>query len=284
MSYYFQDLINDLMNYWKKQGCNIFFPYDGQMGAGTFHPQTFFNALRQKPISSVYVQPCRRPKDGRYGENPNRWQKYYQLQVFVHPVPENIQAIYIKSLEHIGINIEKNDIKFVEDDWASPTLGAWGLGWEVWLNGLEITQFTYFQQVGGINLPKNPVEITYGLERIAMYIQNKSSINDIEWSENLLYKDVHLKEEVDGSFYSFQHSDNDFLFNSLTMYEKEAYELINKKNIFGAYDFLLKCSHTFNLLDAKGVISVSQRALYIKKIRDIASNLAKLYLNFENEN
>ncbi|MCD6580008.1 glycine--tRNA ligase subunit alpha [bacterium] len=283
MSYYFQDIILDLQGFWKDEGCKIFFPYDANMGAGTFHPQTFFNSLRNEPISSAYVQPCRRPKDGRYGKNPNRWQKYYQFQVIISPSPENIQAVYLKSLEHIGIDIGANDIKFVEDDWESPTLGAWGAGWEVWLNGLEITQFTYFQQVGGIQLKTTPCELTYGLERIAMYIQNKQSISNIEWAKDLEYKDVHLKEEIDGSFYSFEHSDPKILFNILIQYENEAHRLLGLNNIFGAYDHLLKCSHTFNLLDARGAISVSQRANYIKRIRKIASSLAEKYLEYSNE-
>ena len=283
MSYYFQDIILDLQTFRKEKGCKIFFPYDANMGAGTFHPQTFFNSLRNKPIASTYVQPCRRPKDGRYGKNPNRWQKYYQFQVFISPTPEDIQAIYLKSLEYIGIDINKNDIKFVEDDWESPTLGAWGVGWEIWLNGLEITQFTYFQQVGGISLKSTPCELTYGLERIAMYIQNKKSISSIEWAEGLQYKDVHLKEEIDGSYYSFEHSDPTLLFDLLLKYEKEAHRLLELGNIYAAYDFLLQCSHTFNLLDARGAISVSQRANYIKRIRNISSLLAKYYLEFSNE-
>ena len=284
MSYYFQDIILDLQKFWKKQGCKIFFPYDANMGAGTFHPQTFFNSLKNKPISSAYVQPCRRPKDGRYGENPNRWQKYYQFQVIISPSPEDIQAIYLKSLEYIGIDINDNDIKFVEDDWESPTLGAWGVGWEVWLNGLEITQFTYFQQVGGIPLKTTPCELTYGLERIAMYIQNKNSISNIEWAKGLKYEDVHLKEEIDGSFYNFQQSQPELLFDLLSKYENEAHRLVGLKNIYGAYDNLLRCSHTFNLLDARGSISVSQRANYIKRIREIASALARVYLEYSNEN
>ncbi len=274
---YFQDIIRKLQDFWALRGANILFPYDEMMGAGTFHPATFFNALSDEPYSCCYVQPSRRPKDGRYGENPNRWQKYYQMQVLVHPSPENILAEYRESLKAISIDVEKHDLKLMEDDWESPTLGAWGLGWEVWLDGLEITQFTYFRQVGGITLKRTPVEITYGLERLAMFIQEKKSIAEIEWSPGLLYGTVHLEEEKDCSFYNFKHSDPKALFQLYEIYESEAHRLLKLDNIFSAYENMLRCSHTFNLLDARGVISVTQRANYIKKIRAIASALAKAY-------
>jgi glycyl-tRNA synthetase alpha chain len=284
MSITFQDLIFKLQLFWKNQGASVILPYDEMMGAGTFHPGTFFNALNKKPYSCCYIQPCRRPKDGRYGENPNRWQRYFQFQVLIHPVPENIQEIYFNSLKDIGIDIDAHDIKLIEDNWESPTLGAYGVGWEVWLDGMEITQYTYFQQIGGIQLDNTPIEITYGLERIALFIQNKKSIKDIMWSKDLSYGDLNLDLEVDGSYYNFEHSEPNVLFELYNIYEKEAQRMLECENIYSAYDNLLKCSHTFNLLDARGVISVSERAGYIKKIRSIASKVASLYLKRENNN
>ncbi|MCK5598291.1 glycine--tRNA ligase subunit alpha [bacterium] len=283
MALTFQDLILKLQEYWKERGAAILIPYDDMMGAGTFHPGTFFNSLKETPYSCCYVQPCRRPKDGRYGENPNRWQRYYQFQVFIHPSPEDIQAIYMGSLKHIGIPIEDHDVKFLEDDWESPTLGAWGLGWEVWLDGLEITQFTYFQQIGGVSLEKTPVELTYGLERIAMFIQDKKDIKDIDWSEDITYGELALMSEVDGSRYNFEHSDPKVLFDQYHTFENEGYRMLDLKNVYAAYDNLLKCSHTFNLLDARGVISVSERAHYIKKIRTVASKTAQLFRDLQEE-
>ncbi len=274
----FQDIILKLQHFWAENGCNILQPYDVEMGAGTFHPATFFGALGKKPTAIAYVQPSRRPKDGRYGENPNRWQHYYQFQVIIKPSPDDIQNLYLKSLQAIGIKTEKHDIRFVEDDWESPTLGASGLGWEVWLDGMEISQFTYFQQVGGIEVFPISVELTYGLERLAMYIQDVDDFKDIRWNDTTIYGEIFLDKEVEFSEFNFKMSDVKSLFASFKDYEKQASSLIKEKLVYPAYDYLLKCSHDFNLLDARGVISVTERAVYIGRIRKMAKECALLYI------
>jgi glycyl-tRNA synthetase alpha chain len=274
----FQDIILTLQQYWAKQGCNIIQSYDMEMGAGTFHQATFFGALGKNNTSVAYAQPCRRPKDGRYGENPNRFQHYYQFQVIIKPSPERIQDLYIESLKAIGIEIEKHDIRFVEDDWESPTLGAWGLGWEVWLDGMEISQFTYFQQVGGIDVFPIAVELTYGLERLAMYIQNVDDYRQLKWNDHTLYSDIFFHKEVEFSKYNFELADVKSLFANFEDYEKQCKYLISQDVVYPAYDYLLKSSHTFNLLDARGVISVTERAAYIGRIRTMAKLCAELYI------
>lgn len=274
----FQNIILTLQKYWAEQGCNLVQPYDGEMGAGTFHPATFFGALGSKPVSVAYPQACRRPKDGRYGENPNRLQHYYQFQVIIKPSPDEIQNLYLKSLQAIGIEIEKHDIRFVEDDWESPTLGAWGLGWEVWLDGMEISQFTYFQQVGSIDCMPISVELTYGLERLAMYIQNVDDYRQLRWNETTLYQELFFDREVEYSAYNFETANTAMLFDRFSTSEKECKDILEKKLIYPAYDELLKCSHTFNLLDARGVISVTERAAYIGRIRNLARKCATVYM------
>ncbi|HOQ79517.1 MAG TPA: glycine--tRNA ligase subunit alpha [Candidatus Cloacimonadota bacterium] len=275
----FQDMILSLQHFWAKQGCCLLQPYDAEVGAGTFHPSTFFGSLGEKSTSIAYPQPCRRPKDGRYGENPNRMQHYYQFQVIIKPSPHNIQDLYLDSLKEIGIEIEKHDIRFVEDDWESPTLGAWGLGWEVWLDGMEISQFTYFQQVGGVEISPISVELTYGLERIAMYIQNVDDFKDIKWNDDTKYGEIFFDKEVEFSKFNFEASNVERLFSSFAEYEASANELIAKKLVYPAYDYLLKTSHAFNLLDAHGVISVTERAAYIGRIRKLARDCALTYLS-----
>ncbi len=274
----FQDIILKLQHFWADNGCNILQPYDMEMGAGTFHPATFFGALGKRPTSIAYAQPCRRPKDGRYGENPNRYQHYYQFQVIIKPSPDDIQILYLKSLQAIGIETEKHDIRFVEDDWESPTLGAWGLGWEVWLDGMEISQFTYFQQVGGIEVFPISVELTYGLERLAMYIQEVDDFKELQWNDTTKYSELFLDKEVEFSNFNFKLTDVKSLFTAFKDYEKQVGNLIENKLVYPAYDYLLKCSHTFNLLDARGVISVTERAAYIGKIRTMAKECALLYI------
>jgi glycyl-tRNA synthetase alpha chain len=274
----FQDIIFKLQTYWSKNGCNILQPYDENMGAGTFHPATFFGSLGKKNTSVAYAQPCRRPKDGRFGENPNRLQHYYQFQVIIKPSPDDIQNLYLKSLLEIGIDIYKHDIRFVEDDWESPTLGAWGLGWEVWLDGMEISQFTYFQQVGGLEVSPVSVELTYGLERLAMYIQNVDNFKDLQWNDTTKYGEIFFDKEVEYSYFNFEASDTEYLFKSFDEIEQQFLQLIEKNLVYPAYDYLLKSSHIFNLLDAHGVISVTQRASYIGRIRAMAKSVAELYL------
>ncbi len=274
----FQDIILELQHFWAKKGCNVLQPYDENMGAGTFHPATFFGALGKKPTSIAYAQPCRRPKDGRYGENPNRMQHYYQFQVIIKPSPDDIQTLYLESLQAIGIQTEKHDIRFVEDDWESPTLGAWGLGWEVWLDGMEISQFTYFQQVGGIEVSPISVELTYGLERLAMYIQEVDDFKDLKWNDTTKYGELFFDKEVEYSEYNFKIADVKSLFTAFKDYENQMEKLIESKLVYPAYDYLLKCSHTFNLLDARGVISVTERAAYIGKIRTMAKKCALVYI------
>lgn len=276
---YFQDIISCLNDFWAKQGCVIQQPFDIEKGAGTMHPATFFRVLGPEPFNVAYVEPVRRPGDGRYGENPNRLGAYYQYQVILKPSPQDVQDIYIKSLEYLGMNPKNHDLRFVEDNWESPTLGAWGVGWEVWLDGLEITQFTYFQQCGGFDLKPISAEITYGLERIAMYIQNKTNVFDIEWTKSITYGDIHLQSEKEQSKYSFELADINLLFLLFEKYENEAINLLKELLILPAYDYVLKCSHTFNLLESRGAISVTERANYIGKIRRLARNCAKLYLD-----
>lgn len=274
----FQDLILSLQNYWARQGCVIQQPYDMEKGAGTFNPATFLRSLGPEPWNVAYVEPSRRPADGRYGENPNRLQHYYQFQVILKPAPLNIQDLYLDSLRSFGIDPACHDIRFVEDDWESPTLGAWGLGWEVWLDGMEITQFTYFQQVGGIDLKPIPGEITYGCERIAMYLQGVDNVYDLEWVDGIRYGDIHHQTEVEFSAYNFEQADTAMLFSLFDMYEKECIRLNDKALVFPAYDFVMKASHAFNLLDARGAISVTERAHYIARVRNLARLCAEGYV------
>ncbi len=280
---YFQDVIFTLQKYWADQGCILQQPYDLEKGAGTFHPATFLRVLGPEPWRVAYVEPSRRPTDGRYGENPNRLQHYYQFQVIIKPAPEDSQELYLNSLKALGIDLTKHDVRFVEDDWESPTLGAWGLGWEVWLDGMEITQFTYFQQAGGIDLDPISLEITYGLERITMYLQEVDNVFDIKWNEKIKYGDVHLQTEIQFSKYNFEEADIEMLFKLFDMYEAEAIRLLEKDLVLPAYDYTLKCSHTFNLLDARGAISVTERMRYILKVRKLANMCASGYLKHREE-
>jgi len=280
----FQQIILKLQSYWDAQGCALLQPYDMEVGAGTSHTATFLRALGPEPWKAAYVQPSRRPKDGRYGENPNRLQHYYQYQVVLKPAPSNILELYLGSLEALGFDLKKNDIRFVEDDWENPTLGAWGLGWEVWLNGMEVTQFTYFQQVGGIDCKPITGEITYGLERLAMYLQGVDNVYDLVWTNradgsSLSYGDVYLQNEKEQSAYNFEHSDTDFLFTAFSAHEKQAKHLMEQQLALPAYEQVLKCAHSFNLLDARGAISVTERAAYIGRIRDLARKVARAYLD-----
>ncbi|MCF6301269.1 MAG: glycine--tRNA ligase subunit alpha [Proteobacteria bacterium] len=277
----FQDLILRLQQFWAKNGCVIIQPLDLEVGAGTFHPATFLRSIGPEPWNSAYVQPCRRPTDGRYGENPNRLQHYYQFQVVLKPSPENIQDLYLESLQELGIDTLLHDVRFIEDNWESPTLGAWGLGWEVWLNGMEVTQFTYFQQVGGIECKPVTGEITYGLERLAMYIQNKDSIFDLVWADTpngiVTYGDVYHQNEVEQSTYNFEHANVTKLFENFTQCESECLELIDKRLPLPAYEKALKASHLFNLLDARKAISVTQRQQFILKVRNMSKKVASMY-------
>jgi glycyl-tRNA synthetase alpha chain len=280
---YFQDVIMKLQRFWAERGCIIHQPYDIEKGAGTFHPATFLRVLGPEPWKTAYVEPSRRPTDGRYGENPNRLQHYYQFQVILKPSPDDIQELYLESLRDLGLDPLAHDIRFVEDDWESPTLGAWGLGWEVWLDGMEITQFTYFQQAGGIDLDPVSGEITYGLERIAMYLQGVESVFDLAWTADVKYGDVHLRGEVEYSRYNFEEADTDMLTNLFNVYEVEARRLLEKDLVLPAYDLCLKCSHTFNLLDARGAISVAERTRYIGRVRALARGSAEAYLRVREE-
>ncbi|MFZ4743853.1 MAG: glycine--tRNA ligase subunit alpha [Betaproteobacteria bacterium] len=274
----FQQIILSLQSYWDTQGCALLQPYDMEVGAGTSHTGTFLRAIGPEPWKAAYVQPSRRPKDGRYGENPNRLQHYYQYQVVLKPAPSNILELYLGSLTALGFDLKKNDIRFVEDDWENPTLGAWGLGWEVWLNGMEVTQFTYFQQVGGIDCKPITGEITYGLERLAMYLQGVDNVYNLKWTESLSYGDVYHQNEVEQSTYNFEHADADFLFTAFTAHEKQAQHLIGAQLALPAYEQVLKAAHSFNLLDARGAISVTERAAYIGRIRNLARAVAQSYL------
>ena len=279
----FQDTILNLQKYWSKQGCIILQPYDLEVGAGTFHPATTLRSLGEKPWKTAYVQPSRRPTDGRYGDNPNRLHHYYQFQVLIKPSPKNIKKLYLNSIASIGINHKEHDIRFVEDDWESPTLGAAGLGWEVWCDGMEITQFTYFQQMAGIDCKPISVEITYGLERLCMFNQNKKNVFDLTWNnDGIFYRDVFHQAEKEFSAYNFEHANTDNLFKIFDMHEQEAISLIEKKISLPAYDQCLKASHVFNILDARGVISVAQRAEYIARIRDLTKAIGKVWLESQN--
>lgn len=273
----FQQLILRLNQYWDGHGCVLLQPYDMEMGAGTFHTATFLRAIGPEPWNAAYVQPSRRPKDGRYGENPNRLQHYYQYQVVMKPSPLELQDLYLESLGAIGIDLKRNDIRFVEDDWESPTLGAWGLGWEVWLNGMEVTQFTYFQQVGGLDCKPVLGELTYGLERLAMYLQGKENVFDLVWVDGVTYRDVYHQNEVEQSRYNFEVANVDMLFQHFTQYEGEAKRLVEAKLVLPAYEMVMKCSHVFNLLDARGAISVTERAAYIGRVRALARLVAQAY-------
>ena len=278
----FQDLILTLQQFWAKQGCVVQQPYDSSMGAGTFHPATFLRVLDDNQWNTAYVQPCRRPTDGRYGENPNRLQHYYQFQVILKPAPENILDLYLQSLNEIGIDTEVHDIRFVEDDWESPTLGAWGLGWEVWLNGMEVTQFTYFQQVGSVELTRTPGEITYGLERLAMYLQGVDNIYDLVWVETpdgkkVTYGEVFHRNEVEFSAYNFDEADTDQLHKQFDHAEGECKRLTEKGLVLPAYEEVMKASHSFNLLDARGAISVAERQRFIGRVRGLARTVARAY-------
>lgn len=273
-----QDMIFKLQEYWAAQQCIIYQPYDMEVGAGTMSPGTFLKSLGPEPWRVAYVQPCRRPTDGRYGENPNRVQHYYQYQVILKPSPDNVQDLYLGSLEALGIDLAQHDVRFVEDDWESPTLGAWGLGWEVWLDGMEITQFTYFQQVGGIDVKPVSAEITYGIERLAMFIQGIDNIFELKWVDDISYGDVFLQNEVEFSRFNFEESDPEKLFTLFDMYEHEAKRLLGLDLVLPAYDYILKCSHVFNLLDARGAISVSERTRFIGRVRALARQAALGYL------
>jgi len=281
----FQQIILTLQSYWDAQGCALLQPYDMEVGAGTSHTATFLRAIGPEPWKAAYVQPSRRPKDGRYGENPNRLQHYYQYQVVMKPAPSNILDLYLGSLEALGFDLKKNDIRFVEDDWENPTLGAWGLGWEVWLNGMEVTQFTYFQQVGGIDCKPVTGEITYGLERLAMYLQGVDNVYNLQWTDYMTYGDVYKQNEVEQSTYNFEHSDVEFLLGNkqkgipgaFESYEKQAKYLIEQELALPAYEQVLKAAHTFNLLDARGAISVTERAAFMGRIRNLARGVAQCY-------
>jgi glycyl-tRNA synthetase alpha chain len=279
----FQQIILKLQSYWADQGCALLQPYDMEVGAGTSHTATFLRALGPEPWKAAYVQPSRRPKDGRYGNNPNRLQHYYQYQVVLKPAPANILELYLGSLKALGFDLQNNDVRFVEDDWENPTLGCWGLGWEVWLNGMEVTQFTYFQQVGGIDCKPITGEITYGLERLAMYLQGVDRVYDLVWTQTdgrtLSYGDVYLQNEVEQSTYNFEHSDVDFLLLAFAAHEKQSQHLMAQQLALPAYEQLLKAGHSFNLLDARGAISVTERAGYIGRIRNLARAVAQSYLD-----
>ncbi|MDR1379186.1 MAG: glycine--tRNA ligase subunit alpha [Synergistaceae bacterium] len=275
----FQDIYFQLEHFWARQGCVVQQPYDIEVGAGTMNPATALRALGPEPWRVAYVEPSRRPSDGRYGENPNRLQHYYQYQVLIKPAPSNILDLYIQSLVVLGIDPSEHDIRFVEDDWENPSIGAWGLGWEVWLDGMEVTQFTYFQQVGGVDMELVPAEITYGIERLAMYVQKAENVYDLKWVGKVTYGDVHLKSEVEYSHYNFEIADISMLLQLFNLYEAEAGRILEKGFVQPAYDYVLKCSHTFNLLDARGAISVTERTGYIGRIRALASRCCQTYVN-----
>ena len=274
----FQQIVLALQKFWSKQGCVLGEAYDTEKGAGTMNPATFLRTIGPEPWNVAYMEPSRRPDDGRYGDNPNRLYQHHQFQVIMKPSPNNIQETYLESLKELGINPEEHDIRFVEDNWESPTLGAWGIGWEVWLDGMEITQFTYFQQCGGIDEHPVSVEITYGLERIAMYIQEVDNVYDLEWTDGVTYGDIWHQNEYEQSVYSYELSDHDMLFKLFDMYEKEAQRVVKAGLVLPAYDYVLKCSHSFNLLDAAGAISLSERTEYISRVRNLARMCAKAWL------
>ncbi|HIK44104.1 MAG TPA: glycine--tRNA ligase subunit alpha [Leptolyngbyaceae cyanobacterium M65_K2018_010] len=275
---YFQSVIAALNDFWAEQGCVIVQPYDTEKGAGTKSPHTFLRALGPEPWSVAYAEPCRRPADGRYGENPNRYQHYFQYQVLIKPSPRDIQETYIESLRALGIKPEDHDIRFVEDNWEDAAVGAWGVGWEVWLDGMEVTQFTYFQQCGGIDCRPVSIELTYGLERLTMYLQEVDAIAKIQWNDRLTYGDIYMQAEIENSTYNFEASNPELLFKLFDLYQQEAEQLMDRKLVLPSYDYVLKCSHTFNLLDARGVISVTERTRYIRQVRGLARRVAQLYL------
>ena len=280
----FQEIIMNLQKFWNKYGCILLQPYDLEVGAGTFHPATTLRSLGPKPWKAAYVQPSRRPTDGRYGENPNRLQHYYQFQVIIKPSPDNIKQVYLKSLSSIGIDVKKHDIRFIEDDWESPTLGAAGLGWEVWCDGMEITQFTYFQQMTGLECKPVPVELTYGLERLCMFVQGKKNVFDLDWNnEGVKYKDVFFQAEKEFSAYNFEFANTETLLKNFESTEIECKSLLEKKLSLPAYDQCLKASHIFNLLDARGVIGVAERTGYINRIRELAKGCGALWLSTQNQ-
>lgn len=274
----FQELVFNLSKYWSDYGCIIQQPYDIEKGASTMNPATFLRSLGPEPWHTAMIEPCRRPTDSRYGENPNRLGHYYQFQVILKPSPEDAQEVYLKSLEAMGIDLSKHDVRFVEDNWESPTLGAAGVGWEVWLDGMEITQFTYFQQVGGVEVKPVALELTYGLERIAMYLQNVNSVYDVKWNNKLKYGEIFLQNEIEQSKYNFEYSNADRLFKLFDAFKEEAEACMEAKLVLPAYDYVLKCSHTFNLLDARGVIGKDERMNFINRIRKLASAVAHLYV------
>lgn len=278
MSMTFQELILNLQAFWAKQGCIVVQPYDTEKGAGTFNPATFLRCLGPEPWNAAYIEPCRRPADGRYGENPNRLQHYFQFQVVMKPSPPDIQALYLESLTAMGIDPGRHDIRFVEDNWESPTVGAWGLGWEVWLDGMEITQYTYFQQLGGVELDPITVELTYGIERIAMYLQDVDSIFDITWVDGVTYGEVKHQDEVEFSKFNFEEASVPFHQELFDTYEKESGRLMDLELVLPAYDYVMKCSHVFNLLDARGAISVAERQKYILRVRSLAKRIAEAYI------
>ncbi|NPA88463.1 glycine--tRNA ligase subunit alpha [Caminibacter pacificus] len=278
---YFSDLLLKLQEFWKNKGCNIVMPYDFPSGAGTFHPATLLRSLENRPWNVAYVAPSRRPTDGRYGENPNRLGSYYQFQVIMKPSPDNIQEMYLESLEYLGLDLKNHDVRFVEDNWESPTLGAWGLGWEVWLDGMEVTQFTYFQQVGGLKTFPVPVEITYGTERLAMYLQGVDNVYDIKWNENTTYGDMHKEGEFEFSKYNFEVANTDMLFRWFEDSRNEAKRCIEAKLPLPAYDYTIFASHIFNVLDARKAISQTERQNYILKIRELAKAVAELYVEIQ---
>ncbi len=283
---YFQDIIAKLNEYWSQKGCIIIQGYDLEVGAGTFNPATFLRCLGPEPWNVAYVEPSRRPTDGRYGDNPNRLQHYYQYQVIMKPSPLDVQDLYLDSLRHIGIKLEEHDVRFIEDDWESPTLGASGLGWEIWLDGMEITQFTYFQQCGSFELKPISVELTYGLERICMYIQEKDNVFDIQWNKDLTYRDVHHRSEYEFSHYNFNIADTELHFKLFDLYEKECLSILEytkEKLVLPAYDYVLKCSHIFNMLDARSAISVTERVGYITRVRNLARKCAEQYIEIRQD-
>jgi len=279
----FQELFLKLQLFWAEKGCVIMQPYDVEKGAGTFNPATFLRVLGPEPWQAAYLEPCRRPADGRYGSNPNRLQRYYQFQVIMKPAPGNIQELYLQSLAFLGFDADSHDVRFVEDDWESPTLGAWGLGWEVWIDGMEVTQFTYFQQVGSIDLNPVSVEITYGLERIAMYLQDVDNVYNLAWNDHISYGEVYHQDEVQFSQYNFHEADTEFYFNSFSKISSECLRLTEAGLVIPAYDYCMRASHIFNLLDARGAISITERQVYIGKIRNLARQIAEGYIKLREE-
>ena len=279
----FENVIISLKQYWQTKGCLIFEPYNSEVGAGTFNPATFLRILDRKPWNVCYLEISKRPRDGRYAQNPLRFQQFYQCQVIMKPAPADIQQLYLESLEHLGVKLKEHEVRFVEDDWESPTLGAWGLGWEVWLDGLEVTQFTYFQQAGGVDLEITPVEITYGLERITMVLQEVASVFDVMWNSTMTWSDVYRQNEIEYSKYNFESAPSDLLLSLFNSFEKESRRLLEDGLVYPGYDYAVKCSHIFNLLEARGIISISERAKYIGRVRALANQAAELYLGRTDE-